>query len=91
MVKPLDAANPCLRRGDFVVAFRRGVIEETMDRVLPDVDFIRDIVLLQFRFIRGIRFDKVHIEPAMVHEYRCFDFRHVGHHGIAAIEWSDGR
>ena len=34
MVKPLDGASPCLRRGDFVVAFRRGIIEETMDRTI---------------------------------------------------------
>src|SRR6266567_3247066 len=76
LVKPLDGANPCLRRGDFVVAFRRGVIEETMDRVRPDMDLTRDIVFLQRLLIRRIGLDEGRVERAMVYEYRGFDFRH---------------
>src|SRR5262249_10081733 len=47
LVKPFDCAGPCLWCSDFVVAFRRGVIEETMDGVWPNVDFIWNVVLLQ--------------------------------------------
>ena len=41
----------CWRR-DLVVAFRRGVIEEAMHRIRPDVAFVADVVLLQLRFLR---------------------------------------
>src|SRR5437867_8233611 len=61
-----------------------------MDRVRPDVDLTRDIVFLQRLLIRRISLDEGRVERAMVYEYRRFDFRHIGHHRIAAIEWSNG-
>src|SRR5262245_26093061 len=47
LIEPLDRASPGLGRRGFVVAFRRCVIEETMNRIRPDVAFDRDVVFLQ--------------------------------------------
>jgi hypothetical protein len=53
------------------------------------VDFIRNVVLLQFGFVQRIHADKVHVERAVVYQDGRFNFRYVGQPGIASIEWSD--
>src|ERR1700722_4317466 len=54
LVEPLDRARPCLLGRDLVVALRRRVIEEAMNRIRINVAFIPDVVLLQLRFLGGV-------------------------------------
>src|SRR5262245_51554930 len=91
LIKPLDGSTPCLWRSDFVVSLRRGVIEETMNRVRPDVTFVRNVVLLQFRLIRGPRVHQRFVETAVMHQYRRFDFCNIRSRRRAAVKRSGSR
>src|SRR5262245_21242955 len=88
LVEPFDGSSPGLRRGDFVVSLRRGVIEESMNRLRPDVAFVRYVVFLQFCFIRGPGINELGIQAAMVHQYCRFDLRNVCGRWCAAIKGS---
>src|SRR3984893_6691463 len=68
LVEPLDGARPCLLGRGFVVAFRRRVIEEAMNRIRIKVAFIPDVVFLQLRFLRRIGPRQILIEGAVVDE-----------------------
>src|SRR5580692_6199469 len=54
LVEPLDGACPCLLGRGFVVAFRRCVIEEAMNRIRIDVALIPDVVFLQLSLLRRV-------------------------------------
>jgi hypothetical protein len=54
LVEPLKGARPCLLGRGLVIAFRRRVIKETMNRIRIDVTFIPDFVFLQLGFLRRI-------------------------------------
>src|SRR6266850_1415794 len=76
LVEPLNGARPRLLGRDFVVAFRRGVIEEAMHGIRIDVAFVADVVFLQVRFLRLISLRQRPIERAVVDENRRLDFGH---------------
>src|SRR6516165_163193 len=54
LVEPLNRACPCLLGRGLVVAFRRRVIEEAMNRIRIDMAFVPDVVFLQLGFLRRI-------------------------------------
>src|SRR5215467_8761450 len=86
LVEPLQGARPCLRGRGLVIAFRRRVIEETMNRIRIDVALVPDFVLLQLGFLRRISLGQRLIESAVVDEDGRLDFRHVFRLGRATIE-----
>src|SRR6187200_1439009 len=73
LIEPRDRPGPCLRRRLLVVTFRGGVIEETVNRIGPDVTLVGDVVLLQFRLVRRIGLHEPRVERPMMHEDRGFD------------------
>src|SRR5215475_9434842 len=91
LVEPLKGARPCLLGRGLVIAFRRRVIEETMNRIRIDVTFVPDFVFLQLGFLRRISLGQCLVESAVVDEDRRLDFRHVFRLRCATIEWGGCR
>src|SRR5439155_5242641 len=83
LVEPLNGARPSPLGRHFVVAFRRGVIEEAMHGVRIEVAFVADVVFLQFRFLRGLSLRQRLIERAVVDKNGRLDFGHVFRPGRA--------
>src|SRR5580704_15200380 len=73
-VEPLNGARPCLRGRGLVVAFRRRVIEEPMNRIRIDMAFVPDVVFLELGFLRRIGLRQVLVEGAVVDEDGRLDF-----------------
>src|SRR5260370_17070460 len=86
LVEPLNGARPGLLGRGLVVAFRRRVIEETMNRIRINVAFVPDVVFLQLSFLRRIGLRQVLIEGAVVDQDGRLDFRHVFRLGRATVE-----
>src|SRR5258708_27055086 len=86
LVEPVNGARPGLLGCDLVVAFRRRVIEEPMNRIRINVAFVPDVVFLQLSFLRPIRLRQVLIEGAVVDEDGRLDFRHVFRLWRATVE-----
>src|SRR3954470_23088564 len=77
LVEPLDRPRPGLWRGNFVVAFRRGVVEEAVHRIRPDMTFIGDVVCLQRGFLGGPAGHRGLVEGAMVDQDSRLDLGHI--------------
>src|SRR5258708_28254579 len=86
LVEPLNGARPGLCGRNLVVAFRRRVIEEAVNRIRIEVAFVADVVLLQLGFLRRIGLRQRLIEGAVVDEDRRLDLRHVLGRGRGTIE-----
>src|SRR6185369_14931281 len=85
LVEPRDGARPGGLSGLLVVALGRGVVEEAVHGIGPDVAFVLHVVLLQLGFLSRIRSRQSLIEAAVVDEDRRLDLRHIFRLGRAAV------
>src|SRR5215467_5629228 len=86
LVEPLNGARPCLLGRYLVVAFRRRIIEETMNRIRINVAFEPDVVFLQLSLLRRIGLRQPLVEGAVVDEDGRLDFRHIFRIGRTTVE-----
>src|SRR4051812_34404298 len=85
LVEPLDSSFPGKIRCGLVVALGSCIVVEAVNGARVDVTFVRDVGLLEFRFVCRPCHGEPSIERAMVHKNSRFDFGNIRQWGISAI------